>query len=65
MANFVSVVKIIIELIWLNLKIWFYIGEAVFRTFVPPPNKDIRGKVVLITGAYVGIRQSSVPVIGR
>ena len=56
MANFVSVVKIIIELIWLNLKIWFYIGEAVFRTFVPPPNKDIRGKVVLITGAYVGIR---------
>ena len=44
-----------VQLIWLWVRIGFTYVESLYRTFVPPPPKSLRSKVVLITGAGGGI----------
>ena len=46
---------IVLEVIWLLIRIVYYYLEAAFRLCVPPGKKNISGKTVLVTGAGSGI----------
>ncbi|XP_018323119.1 short-chain dehydrogenase/reductase family 16C member 6-like [Agrilus planipennis] len=50
-----EVLQIIAESLLLILKIFFYIGESLYKILVPPTLKEVKGKVVLITGTGHGI----------
>ena len=51
MANLlIRTIYFIYEFLVLNVKIWYYIFEAIFRKIVPRLPKDISRQIVLITG---------------
>lgn len=45
----------VLEIILLHLKIYYYVFESIYYQFFPKEIEDVRGKVVLITGAAHGI----------
>ncbi len=55
MVDVRSVCNVLVEVIVILLRIIYYYAEALCRFVVPPRPKDIRGKVVVVTGAGGGI----------
>ena len=55
MVDVRSVCNFLVELIVILLRIIYCYAEALFRFVVPRRPKDIRGKVVVVTGAGGGI----------
>jgi len=50
-----EIAQLIVEIILLLLKVFWVIGEALFRLVVPVVEKSVKGEIVLITGAGHGI----------
>ncbi|XP_015175474.1 PREDICTED: short-chain dehydrogenase/reductase family 16C member 6-like isoform X2 [Polistes dominula] len=46
---------IIVDILWTFLKVIYCIGEAIYKLLVPMKEKDVKGEIVLITGAGHGI----------
>ncbi|XP_066581195.1 short-chain dehydrogenase/reductase family 16C member 6-like isoform X2 [Prorops nasuta] len=46
---------VLVDAVVLLLKILYYIGESIYRFFVPLEEKSVAGEIVLITGAGHGI----------
>ena len=55
MVDVRSVCNFLVEVIVILLRIIYYYAEALYMFVVPPRPKDIRGKVVVVTGAGSGI----------
>lgn len=54
-AQIIAVLVVVVEFIWLQLRIWAEVFKAGYLTFVPPAEKSVSGEVVLVTGAGHGI----------
>lgn len=48
-------VLIVADVLLLILKLLYYIGEGIYRLFVPVEEKSVAGEIVLVTGAGHGI----------
>ncbi|KAI4500311.1 hypothetical protein M0802_004728 [Mischocyttarus mexicanus] len=46
---------VVVDFLWMLLKIIYCIGEAIYKLLVPMKEKDVKGEIVLITGAGHGI----------
>lgn len=46
---------VFLGLIWLLIRIFYYFSESLFFTLIPGREKDIKNKVVVLTGAGAGI----------
>lgn len=50
-----STMNVLLEVLFLLVRVTYYCMEAFLRIFLPPTPKDITGQVVLVTGAGMGI----------
>ncbi|XP_055841815.1 short-chain dehydrogenase/reductase family 16C member 6 [Episyrphus balteatus] len=48
-------ILLILDIIIINLKFWFYTFEHIYLSFYQKEEKDVRGEIVLITGTAHGI----------
>ncbi|XP_073958427.1 uncharacterized protein [Choristoneura fumiferana] len=55
MADIVEIITLILDLIWLAIKVQVENIRCIYKVFVPNEPKDIRGEIVLITGAGHGL----------
>ncbi|XP_014601751.1 PREDICTED: short-chain dehydrogenase/reductase family 16C member 6-like isoform X1 [Polistes canadensis] len=46
---------VVVNLLWTFLKMFYCIGEAIYKLLVPMKEKDVKGEIVLVTGAGHGI----------
>lgn len=54
-AQVLSCLAIILECLWLQIRIWIDVFYNLYLTIVPPPEKSVAGEIVLVTGAGHGI----------
>ncbi|KAE8737557.1 hypothetical protein FOCC_FOCC016993 [Frankliniella occidentalis] len=50
-----AVLVLVLETLWLQVRIWAEVVRGVYLTLVPPAEKSVAGEVVLVTGAGHGI----------
>ncbi|XP_034252871.1 17-beta-hydroxysteroid dehydrogenase 13-like [Thrips palmi] len=50
-----GVLVAVLEVLWLQVRIYAEVFRGVYLTLVPPPEKSVAGEVVLVTGAGHGI----------
>lgn len=55
MAQVYTGALVVADVLLLLLKIFYFIGDAIYRLFVPTKEKDVTGEIVLVTGAGHGI----------
>lgn len=55
MAQVYTGALVVADVLLLLLKIFYFIGDAIYRLFVPTKEKDVKGEIVLVTGAGHGI----------
>ncbi|XP_055912264.1 17-beta-hydroxysteroid dehydrogenase 13 [Eupeodes corollae] len=48
-------IQLILDIIIVHLHFWYYIFEHIYQLFLKKEEKDVRGEIVLITGAAHGI----------
>ncbi|KAK3932887.1 Epidermal retinol dehydrogenase 2 [Frankliniella fusca] len=50
-----AVLVLLLETVWMQLRVWAEVFRGVYQTIVPPAEKSVAGEVVLVTGAGHGI----------
>ena len=62
MSTLKNVFMFLCEFIVLNIKVWFYVSQAIWRKICPPAPRDISGQVILITG-WLAIKLNSIETL--
>lgn len=49
MAQVYTGALVVADVLLLLLKIFYFIGDAIYRLFVPTKEKDVKGEIVLVS----------------